>query len=869
MSRELKDRAPGILAEALRRPTAERDAFVGEACAGDEELEREVRSLLAAATGAAGFLAEPTLSVPGGEVGEGVGAKVGPYKLLELLGEGGFGRVFMAEQQTPVVRRVALKIIKVGMDTHQVVARFEAERQALALMEHPNIARVLDAGATSAGRPYFVMELVRGVPITRYCDEARLSTEERLGLFVQVCRAVQHAHQKGIIHRDLKPGNVLVTMHDGVPVPKVIDFGIAKATQGRLTEKTLFTEHRALIGTPEYMSPEQAEMSGLDVDTRSDVYSLGVLLYELLTGATPFDAAQLRGAAFAEMQRIIREVDPVRPSTRVSTMVEALPGIAAQRRTEPKKLGMLIKGDLDWVVMKALEKDRRRRYESAAEMGADVERHMAGEPVLAAPPSRAYKARKFARRHRGPVIAGSLVVLALSAGLAGTWVALRRAEGERREAERARVEAEGARAAADTERAKSDAVVRFMQEALQGSNPERGGQKDLKVSEAMEGALKKLDEGAFKDQPRVDISLRSEIAGVLNNVGRSVEALPEAQRVVADARREYSGDDVNLARSIDMLANVLHKLGRDAEAEPLYREALAMRRRLFPGDHKEVAEALDHVARALEAGGHAAQAEPMYREALAMLRRLYAGDHEVVLWGINDLANGLVALGRLDEAEPLYRESLAMARRLHNGDHHDVATALSNLGEILSQRGDSAGAQELYEQELAMDRRLFAGDHPEIATGLNNVAAMMAAQGRSAEASELLREVLAMERRMYPGDHPKVAQDMNNLAVALFQSGRGPEAEALLRDAIAMFQRVYPGDHWRTANALTNLARCLDTLGRTEEALAAARRADEMARRVLTEKHEIRRKCADVLAGLEKKAQGAIPATPEGSAGER
>ncbi len=350
---------------------------------------------------AAAFGPDPTAPLAGAPE---PGTVIGRYKLLQNIGVGGFGLVYMAEQQEPIRRRVALKIIKLGMDTAQVIGRFEAERQALAMMDHPNIARVLDAGTTDTGRPYFVMELVRGIPITEYCDKNRLAPKQRLELFVSVCHAVQHAHQKGIIHRDIKPSNVMVTLNDGEPVPKVIDFGVAKATQARLTEKTIFTQYGQFIGTPAYMSPEQAEMSGLDVDTRSDIYSLGVLLYELLTGSTPIDQQRLRTVGYAEIQRMIREEEPLTPSSRLSHSGETITSISAQRNTEPKKLGQLLRGDLDWIVMKALEKDRTRRYETADGFAADVVRYLHDEPVEASPPSVAYRVRKFMRRHKALLI---------------------------------------------------------------------------------------------------------------------------------------------------------------------------------------------------------------------------------------------------------------------------------------------------------------------------------------------------------------------------------------------------------------------------------------------------------------------------------
>lgn len=523
----LQQRGETLFHAALQIPAAQRAAFLGQHCGGDADLRRHVELLLSAHELATGFLESP-LALPAEKtllttapVTESAGDRIGRYKLLQPLGEGGCGVVYMAEQEEPVRRRVALKVIKLGMDTRSVIARFEAERQALAMMDHPNIARVLDAGATETGRPFFVMELVRGIRITEYCDQNKLTTEERLKLFIQVCHAIQHAHQKGIIHRDIKPSNILVTLHDGVPVPKVIDFGIAKATQGRLTDQTLFTAFEQFIGTPAYMSPEQAEMSGLDIDTRCDIYALGVLLYELLTGKTPFDAKELLASGLDQMRKTIRERDPERPSTLLSTMVSAeLTSMAQHRRSDAPRLVSLMRGDLDWIVMKALEKDRTRRYETANGLALDVERYLNNEAVLARPPSSVYRFQKLIRRNKS-VFAG--VSAAFGALTIGFFVCLYLLVRER-EARRRAVAAE-------------QEQTRLRQQA----------EDNARVGQQLTSAGLMLSRGQYEDAERAVANVRHP----------SVSAILNALGIVRSRMGEYPAAIANFNRVIEVIPDNL------------------------------------------------------------------------------------------------------------------------------------------------------------------------------------------------------------------------------------------------------------------------------------------------------------------------
>ncbi len=762
------------------------------------------------------------------------GDRVGPYRILETIGQGGFGVVYLAERREPMVQRVALKVIKPGMDSRAVIARFEQERQALAVMDHPNVARVFDGGMTPAGRPYFAMEYVSGDAITEYCDRHGLSVRERLELFTHVCGAVQHAHMKGIIHRDLKPTNVLVSVQDGRPVAKVIDFGVAKAISHALTEKTIFTETGQLVGTLEYMSPEQAEGGRVDIDTRSDVYSLGVMLYELLTGLLPFDTRDLRSKGYAEVQRVIRESEPPRPSTRLRSVDgESGARIAKARQVGHDRLWGELKRELEWIPLKAMRKDRARRYASAEGLASDIRRYLEGRPLEAAPESRAYLARKFLARNRASATATALVVVALAAGFGTALVQRNEALRQRQNAEdnaqtASRNEAEALRqrtladehaAAEGRARKRAETISQFVTSALRSGDPNNvGGSQATTILDAMGSAVRDINGGRFRDDPETDAELRTTIAKILKGNGRIAEAEPLFTAAHELQRRMHPGDHPDVAMSLAELASVREALGRAVEAEPLYVEALAMRQRLFKGDCEEIAQSLNDLAYVRDTLGQVREAEAMYVQALEMRRRLASGDGAPLATSINNLAYVRDELGKLAEAEALYVEALAMNRRLYRGDHPEIASSLGNLGSLLNEMGRTAEAEPLYVETLEMNQRLFRGDHPDVARSLNNLAYLRDVLGRLGEAEPLYEQALAMRRRLFPGDHPDVATSLANLASVRRAMGRDAEAESLFREALAMRQRLFPGDHPDLALSLANLAVCLESLDRNAEA---------------------------------------------------
>jgi serine/threonine protein kinase/tetratricopeptide (TPR) repeat protein len=815
----------------LRADPADRSAYLDEACCGDCSLRERVETLLAALAEAGNFLKLPNaddVADPFVAVSEGPGTTIGRYKLLEQIGEGGFGVVFMAEQEHPVRRRVALKIIKLGMDTRQVVARFEAERQALAMMDHANIAKVFDAGTTDTGRPYFVMELVKGAPITKYCDEHNLNIPQRLALFAQVCMAVQHAHQKGIIHRDLKPSNVLVTLHDERAVPKIIDFGVAKATQVKLTDKTLFTGFRQLIGTPTYMSPEQAQWSGLDVDTRTDIYSLGVLLYELLTGTTPFDARQLMDAAYEELQRIVREVDPPKPSTRISELKETLPTVAEHRATEPRKLDSAIRGDLDWITMKALEKDRARRYESASALAEDIMHHLADEPVSAAAPSKTYRLRKFVERNKVSVIAASAVLAALVIGMIGTTIGLVGQSRQRAEAEAAREELK--------------AVNDFLtDDLLGGADPGRLPDKAVRdqiVKAMIDPAASKVRE-RFKDQPLVEAAVQMGLANSYDAVGRSDLALKHASQALEIRHRLLGRDHPDTLVAARLYASLLRTMGRLNEAAPMLQTMLAGHRQAFGDDHEATVLAMTSTAMQLQLQGRFAEAEPLYREALERSRRLPQHDQESTVMSLNNLGHFLIKQGNLSEAEPLLREAVESGRQVLGETHRGTIRAIDNLGLVLSDQGKLTEAESVWREGLAISQRVLGDDDPFTLSALNNMVGLLMEQGKFDEAEPLARESLKRHQRVFGEDHPEALVSLTNLGLFLRRQGKLEEAEQVSTEALSRERQVCGEDHPDTLYAITNMGTLCMAQKRFEKAETFLLDARERAQRVLPENHPL------------------------------
>jgi serine/threonine protein kinase/tetratricopeptide (TPR) repeat protein len=827
MMGEQSNQVKAIFLAAIDEHAPERwPAFLDQACAGDVALRARVEKLLRAQCALGSFheasrsALSATIDYP---IAEGPGTAIDLYKLLEPIGEGGFGVVFLAEQQQPVRRKVALKVLKPGMDTKDVIARFESERQALALMDHPHIARVLDAGATDSGRPYFVMELVQGVPITEFCDQHHLAPEARLKLFLDVCRAIQHAHHKGVIHRDIKPTNVLVTLQDGQPIVKVIDFGVAKAMGQTLTERTLSTPCGHMIGTPAYMSPEQAEMSGLDIDTRSDVYALGVLLYELLTGTTPLEGKRLREVGFAEMQRLIREEEAPRPSTRISALGEAATIVAGNRGLNVKPFAQLLAGDLDWMVMKALEKDRNRRYGTPASFAEDIDRYLRREAILARPPSTVYKVKKFVQRNRTAVLTAAVVAAALLAGAAvATWQAV-----DARRAEAAAVAAAEAerRAKQDAEArgAEIKAVLQFVEnQVLAAARPEGrlgGLGHEVTLRKAVEAALPFVGK-SFTNEPLIEARLRLTLGTSFAYLGDSRTAAAQFEAARALFVRHRGPDHPDTLRSMNNLANSYDALGRHADAVALHEATLALRKATLGPDHPDTLTSMNNLANSYNALGRHADALALHEAALSLQKATLGPDHPDTLTSMNNLANSYAALGRHGDAVALREATLTLLKAKLGPDHPDTLTAMNNLASSYYALGRYTDALQLDEATLALAKAKLGPDHPDTLRTMNNLASGYTALGRHANAVPLYKKALGFEKATLGPDHPTTLRTMNNLAVSYDTLGRHTDALKLREETLALRKAKLGPDHPETLTSMNNLAVSYDTLGRHADALA-------------------------------------------------
>ncbi|MDA7597885.1 serine/threonine-protein kinase [bacterium] len=825
-SNKVNTKATDLFVRAYELESKERETFLAHAYGDDAELRLEVERMLEDAEKADVLFTSDdavtsddgaTISMDGsgktsgkniappidtGEkevaptppraITEGPGSVLGPYKLLEQIGEGAFGVVFMAEQRKPIKRKVALKIIKPGMDTKEVIARFEAERQALALMDHSNIAKVLDAGATDTGRPYFAMELVKGVPVTEYCDTHCLNTRQRLNLFRDICAAVQHAHQKGIIHRDLKPSNILVALHESKPVVKVIDFGVAKAISQELTEKTLFTAHGQMIGTPHYMSPEQSEMSGLDIDTRSDVYSLGVVLYELLTGKTPLDPRKLRQAGIAEIHRLIREEEPSKPSTRLSSLSnEENTVIAGFHSIAPEKLNRLVSGDLDWIVMKALDKDRNRRYETATGFAADIENYLTDQPVTASPPSTSYKLRKFAKRNKAGLTTASLLLLMLVAGTVVSITQALRAEQQRKLAKQSAADAK--------------AVVEFFEtQVLAASRPDQKTEEpkvDITILAALDAAEPQISK-SFDKQPLVEAAIRL-------TLGETYQILGEDNKSIGQVERSYE-----------------------------------LTKKTLGAMHEENLMALESLQLYYLSSGRNEEALTTSETMLAIHRELYGPEHEKTIRAMAGLAQFYALSSRFEEELAMSEKVVKLTKKTKGPEHTDTLRAMEDLADAHHNSKLYEKAATLLENILDLRRKTLGSNHPDTQSSLRYLTRLYTTLDRDEDATalrdealKLQQEVLNLAKEEKGPEHPDTIRMMAELGDAYFNLKRYEEALSLWEEKLKLIKQTKGPDHQDTLGEISTLAENYERLGRRKEAVELGIQAVDLTRTLKGPEH--------------------------------
>lgn len=727
----------------------------------------------------------------------------GQYKLIRRLGEGGMGQVWLAEQTAPVQRQVAIKLIKVGLYDAELLQRFRAERQSLAMMDHPAIAKVFDAGATRDGQPYFVMEYVAGVPITAYCDDKHLTIKQRLELFIKVCEGVQHAHQKAIIHRDLKPANILVTEVDGKPVPRIIDFGLAKAVGPQAGGETLMTQVGGFVGTPGYMSPEQADSSVQDVDTRTNVYSLGVVLYVLLTGDEPFDSSRWKKQPLHEVLRQLREVDPPSPSTKVRTETQASRTNSAMRGVQLKQLEHLLHGDLDWITMKALEKDRSRRYSTPTELSADIARYLANEPIVARPASQAYRLQKYVRRHRVGVAVAAGLVLLLAGFAVMQAVQVRRVTLERDRAAR--------------ERDRANRITDFMLQIFKVSDPSEARGNSITARELLDKSSTDIDTGLAND-PELQAQMLQAMGEVYSGLGLRSRAETLLTRAVDIRRRALGPDNPDTLDSMSRLSWTFYLEGRYPDAEKLQRETLAAQQRVLGNDDAMTDQSIAQLADTLEEEGRYPEAEQLDRELLEIDRRFHPQDSRSLMLATRNLGWTLSLEGHYGEAEKLLRQALDLYQRNLGADHPETLKTAAQLGQVLKDERHLREAEELLRQTIDIERRVLGPEHPSTTESIDTLATTLLEAGRYAEAEPLYRQALEIQLRTLGPDHRSVLATITSLGNVLMRENRFADAEKLFRQALETERRVLGPEHPNTLQTMVNLGNALMEEGHYSEA---------------------------------------------------
>jgi len=694
---------------------------------------------------------------------------IGPYFLIQKLGQGGMGQVWLAEQTAPVRRQVAVKLIKAGLYDDSVLQRFLSERQSLAIMDHPSIAKVFDAGATVDGQPYLVMEYVPGTPITGYCDEHHLKIQDRLELFIKVCDGVQHAHQKAIIHRDLKPANILVVEVDGQPTPRIIDFGLAKAVTLPSADETMFTQVGGFVGTPAYMSPEQSDPVVRDIDTRVDVYSLGVVLYELLTGSLPIDLKQLRNQPLYEVVRQLREHDAPRPSTRVQAEKRSGTAAAEMRGTGSKHLARLLRGDLDWIAMKAIEKERERRYGTPSELAADVGRHLRHEPVLARPASAGYWLRTYVRRHRVAVAVVAGLVLLLAGFSVVQGLQLRRITQERDRATR--------------ERDRATRITDFMTGMFKVSDPSQARGNNVTAREILDKASTEIDPGLSKD-PELQAQMMFTMGNVYEKLGLYSQSQSLLTRALEIQRRVLGPEHPSTLGTMQSLSDIYLHQGRYAEAETMLRDTLDTRRRILGPDHPDTLKSMNDLGLVLTAEGRFADAEKVLRDTLEIKTRVLGREDSTTLNSMENLGNVFEATGHHADAERLYREALDIRRRVQGPDAPDTLQAMNNLGNILDNEGHHVEAEKLLRDALEIETRILGPEHPVTLMSMHNLGDILFEEGRYADAEEMMRDTLNVSRRVLGPENPDTAASIYSLGSIALRTGKRDEALADLGQAV-------------------------------------------------------------------------------------